>query len=35
MEADNSMNLRETSLSSPFVNIEGKSFISMFGIKLT
>jgi hypothetical protein len=35
MEADNSMNLRETSLSSPFVNIEGKSFISMFGIRLT
>ena len=35
MEADNSMNLRETSLSSPFVNIEGKSFISMFGVRLT
>ena len=35
MQAENSIILRETSLASPFVNFEGKSFISMFGIRLT
>ena len=33
--AENSMILKDTSLASPFVNIVGKSLISMYGIRLT
>jgi len=33
--AENSMILRDTSLASPFINIEGKSFITMNGIRMT
>ena len=35
MGAKNSMILKDTFMTSPFVNIEGKSFISMHGIRLT
>jgi hypothetical protein len=35
MQAEDSIMLRETSLASPLVNFEGKSFINMFGIRLT
>jgi hypothetical protein len=35
MDASNSIFLSETSLACPFVNIEGKSFINLYALRLT
>jgi hypothetical protein len=35
MDASNSIFLSKTSLACPFVNIEGKSFIDMYALRLT